>query len=142
MARFVAVETGEIPQGGSKRVTLKGRPIAVFNQNGEFFALLDRCPHKGANLCKGARIGVTRSAAAGTYEYSRAGEMVCCPWHGWEFDLRTGQSYCDPGKTQVRSFKVTVADGASLADASLAEGPYVAETFPVSVENNYVLIDI
>lgn len=57
MAQFVVAEVGEIPKGGSKRVTLKGRPIAVFNQEGEFFALLDRCPHEGASLCKGARRG-------------------------------------------------------------------------------------
>lgn len=137
MARVVVAEVGEIPKGGSKRLTLKGRPVAVFNQQDEFFALLDRCPHEGASLCKGARVGMTRSAAAGTYEYSRAGEMVRCPWHGWEFDLRTGQSYCDPGKMQVRTFKVSVVEGAGLV-----EGPYVAETFPVLVENNYLVIDI
>lgn len=137
MTRFVVAEVGEIPSGSSKRLMLKGRPVAVFNAKGEFFALLDRCPHEGASLCRGGRVGLTRSSSPGTYDYTRAGEFIRCPWHGWEFDLRTGQSYCDPAKLQIRSFKVSVVEGAVLA-----EGPYVAETFPVSVENNYVLVDL
>jgi 3-phenylpropionate/trans-cinnamate dioxygenase ferredoxin subunit len=85
----------------------------------------------------GLRIGVSRSSTVGVFEHSRAGEMVRCPWHGWEFDIRTGQSYCDPSKVRVRTFEVAVMDGAALA-----EGPYVAETFPVSVENEYIVIDV
>jgi nitrite reductase/ring-hydroxylating ferredoxin subunit len=137
MTSFVVADVDEIPEGGQKIVTLKGRPIVVYNLGGEFFALLNRCPHEGAALCKGARIGLTKSSEAGAYEYSRAGEMVRCPWHGWEFDLRSGQSYCDPHKTAVRSFKATVQDGASLV-----KGPYVAETFKVSVSNRYVLVEV
>jgi nitrite reductase/ring-hydroxylating ferredoxin subunit len=63
--------------------------------------------------------------------------MLQCPWHGWEFDIRTGQSYCDPDSIKARSYAVTVKDGAELA-----EGPFVAETFPVSVEDQYVLIEM
>ena len=137
MGRMVAAKVSEIPEGGCKRVTLKGRPIAVFNQQGEFFALLDRCPHQGASLCKGARVGVTHSSGPGSYEYSGAGELVRCPWHGWEFSIRTGQSYCNPSKLQVRTFKVSVVVGAELA-----QDRYIAETFRVSIESNYMVIDI
>jgi 3-phenylpropionate/trans-cinnamate dioxygenase ferredoxin subunit len=137
MARMIAAGVDEVPKGGNKRVTLKGRPIVIFNQGSEFFALLDKCPHEGASLCMGLRIGVSRSSTVGVFEHSRAGEMVRCPWHGWEFDIRTGQSYCDPSKVRVRTFEVAVMDGAALA-----EGPYVAETFPVSVENEYIVIDV
>jgi nitrite reductase/ring-hydroxylating ferredoxin subunit len=137
MTRFVVAEVDEIPDGSNKVVTVKGRPIVVFNLGGEFFALLNRCPHEGAALCKGARIGLTRSGEAGTYDYSRPGEMVRCPWHGWEFDLRTGQSYCDPQNTTVRAFKASVEDGETLE-----KGPYVAETFKVSVANRYILVEV
>jgi nitrite reductase/ring-hydroxylating ferredoxin subunit len=137
MARIVAASIGDIPKGGNKRVTIMGRPIVIFSHDSEFFALSDKCPHEGASLCMGLRIGVSRSETVGVFEHSRPGEMVRCPWHGWEFDIRTGQSYCDPKKLKVRAFKATV-----IAGAELAEGPYVVETFPVSLENDYVVIDV
>ena len=59
-----------------------------------------------------------------------------CPWHSWEFDIRTGQSWCDPGKVKTRRYQVSVEQGAKLVD-----GPYKAETFPVSIENDYVVVE-
>jgi nitrite reductase/ring-hydroxylating ferredoxin subunit len=47
-ARHVVAKVGEIPIGGKKLVSVKGRDIGVFNVNGEFFALLNKCPHAGA----------------------------------------------------------------------------------------------
>ncbi len=38
----------------------------------------------------------------GEYRMSRPGEMLKCPWHGWEFDIRTGQSWCEPTNTNPR----------------------------------------
>ena len=51
--------------------------------------------------------------------------------------MRTGQSYCDPLHTRVRAYPVAMERGQGLA-----EGPYVAETFPVSVEESYVLVEM
>ena len=56
-ARHVVAKVGEIPIGGKKLVSVKGRDIGVFNVNGEFFALLNKCPHAGASLCHGRIIG-------------------------------------------------------------------------------------
>ena len=66
----------------------------------------------------------------------RQGEIIRCPWHGWEFDLRTGKSRCDPKRTWVKSYPDEREPGGRLA-----EGPYVAETFEVSVEDDYVIIE-
>jgi len=137
MTRHVVFRRDEIPDGGQKLTTIEGRAICVFNQGGEFFALLDRCPHEGGSLCAGARIGLVQSSEPGKYEYSRRGEMIKCPWHAWEFDIRTGQSWFDPKRVRVKAFDVNVADGETLA-----KGPYVAESFPVSVEENYIVIEI
>lgn len=129
--------TAEIPPGARKLVSLPGRKIAVFNVGGEYFALNDRCPHEGGSLCRGDQIGLVQSAGPGDYQYSRANEMVRCPWHGWEFDLRTGQSWCDPRRMRVKTFPVTVESGAAIEP-----GPYVAETFEVSVVDDYVVLHI
>jgi 3-phenylpropionate/trans-cinnamate dioxygenase ferredoxin subunit len=137
MARHVVATTDEIPVGGRKLVTIRGREIGIFNRGGEYFALLNRCPHQGGALCKGTLIGLVTSTEPGRFDYSRPGEMLKCPWHGWEFDIRTGQSYCDPSKVKVRAYPVTLEDGATLA-----KGPFVAETFDVSIESQFVVIEM
>ena len=78
-----------------------------------------------------------RGDEPGQYRLSRKGEMLRCPWHGWEFDIRTGQSWCDPDSVWVRRFEVTVQPGEQLA-----KGPYVAETFPVSIEDDYLVVEL
>ena len=136
MSKHVVATVAEIPPGGRKLVTVRGRSIAVFNLDGEFFALANRCPHRGGDLSKGLLTGLVLSGEPGEYEYIRRGEIIRCPWHSWEFDIRTGKSWCDPDKVKARRYGVSVEKGAKLI-----EGPYVAETFRVSVENDYVVVE-
>jgi len=137
MSREVLARAAEVPPGTRRIVSVRGREIGVFNVNGEFYALSNRCPHKGAELCRGMIVGLPQSDAPGEYRISRPGEFIRCPWHGWEFDIRTGQSWCDPNSVRARTFKVNVESGSALL-----KGPYVVETFPVSVEEEYLVIDM
>jgi nitrite reductase/ring-hydroxylating ferredoxin subunit len=137
MARHVVAPVAEIPPGTRRLINVRGRPIAIFNIAGEYFGLLNRCPHQGGALCEGVLTGLLESAEPGQYTYSRQGEILRCPWHGWEFDIRTGQSYCDPEKMKVRAYPVEAQAGSKLV-----EGPYVAETIPVRVEEDYVVIEV
>src|ERR1700733_3553850 len=137
MSKHVVATVAEIPPGSRKLVTVRGRSIAVFNLDGEFFGLFNRCPHQGGPMCEGILTGLIESDEPGQYRYSRKGEIIRCPWHGWEFDVRTGQSYCEPERIQVRSYPVEVAEGQRVV-----QGPYVAETVPVSVEQHYVVVDV
>ena len=137
MVRYVAVKTSDVPAGGNKVVTVGGREIVIFHANGEFFALLNRCPHEGAPLSHAVCVAHLQSSEPGEFKRSRVGELLRCPWHGWEYDMRTGQSYCDPSRIKVRAYPVTVVRGDGLV-----EGPFVAETFPVTVEDSYVLVDV
>src|ERR1700761_9091475 len=100
MAQEIVSRVSDIPPGTRKTVTVRGREIVLFNIDGEFFAFLNRCPHEGAKLCHGVQVGLVESDGPGTFRYSRKGEMLRCPWHGWEFDIRTGQSWFDPQKTK------------------------------------------
>ena len=136
MAKHVIAAVSEFPAGTRKLVDIKGRPIIVFNINGEFFALANRCPHQGGRLSEGHLVGLLESREPGCYRYSRRGEIIRCPWHGWEFDVRTGKSWCEPERVRARQFAVSVAPGATLV-----EGPYVAETFPVRIEDDYVVLE-
>jgi 3-phenylpropionate/trans-cinnamate dioxygenase ferredoxin subunit len=134
--RHVVAAVAEIPPGGRKLVQAGGRAIVVFNVGGEFFALANRCPHRGGSLCHGRLTGLVQSDEPGHYDYTRRGEIVRCPWHAWEFDIRTGKSWCDPERVRARNFAVSVEKGARLV-----EGPYVAEAFRVQVEDDYVVVE-
>ncbi len=137
MPRHVIAAVADIPPGGRKIVTVQGREVGVFNLGGEFFALLNRCPHQGGDLCKGTLIGLVTSPEPGRFDYTRPGEMLRCPWHGWEFDLRTGQSYCDPNDVKAKAYDVEL-----VAGEAIAKGPFVAETFAVAVERDYLVVEV
>ena len=136
MKRQVVARAVEVAPGHCKIVNVNGREIGVFNLNGEYFALANRCPHEGGPLCQGHIIPLVQSDGPGHYRLARHQEFLRCPWHGWEFEIRTGQSWCDPKSTRARQFQVKVESGAALV-----KGPYVAETFPVSVEEDYLVVE-
>jgi Rieske [2Fe-2S] domain len=92
---------------------------------------------EGRHLCAGPLIGLAQSSDPGEIEYTRLGEILRCPWHGWEFDIRTGQSWCDPKKFRTRAYPVNVEPGTNVV-----KGPYVAETLAVSVESDYGVVDL
>ena len=173
MARYIVGTVDDIKPGERKIVEIGGRTVGVFNLGGEFFAIRDRCPHQGGSLCSGRQTGVVTSSRPGEYVTSRSNEIIRCPWHGWEFDVRTGQSWFDPRSVRVRRYDVTVepgsvlinddeqpvepppaapgttpaevaAAGESTPDAAMggmAKGPYTAETYPVIIEQQYVIVD-
>jgi len=147
MAKYIVATVDEIPPGERKLITVSGRAIGVFNINGQYFALRNRCPHQGGALCDGRLSGLMQADLPGEYQYSRPDEILRCPWHGWEFDIRTGQSWVDPAKTRVRNYPVAVESGQALPQndfeaAGWQKGPYLAETYPVSVEQQYVVVEV
>jgi 3-phenylpropionate/trans-cinnamate dioxygenase ferredoxin subunit len=137
MTRHVVATVDEIAPGGSKLVSVKGREIGLFNVNGSFYALANRCPHAGGALCEGEVVGLVQSDGPGNYKIVRKGEFLRCPWHGWEYEISTGQSWCDPKNVTIRQFPVAVEPGEELV-----KGPYIAETFPVAIEQRYVVIEM
>jgi 3-phenylpropionate/trans-cinnamate dioxygenase ferredoxin subunit len=136
MAKHFVGRIEEIPPGSSKIIEAAGRSIGIFNVQGEFFALRNRCPHQGGPLCLGQVSGLVRAAGPGVYDISRGGEILRCPWHGWEFDIRTGRSYFDPQRVRVRRYNVTVEE-----EADAVEVPSV-ETFPVTIERQNILVEV
>jgi nitrite reductase/ring-hydroxylating ferredoxin subunit len=145
VARYVVAEAGEIPEGGRRLVTVAGREIGVFNVRGRFYALRNRCAHQGGPVCEGDLLAWLRSSRPGEYDLDEDRKLLECPWHGWEYDLETGQSWFDPGSTRVRRYPVDVEAGADLdidPATGLARGPYVLETYPVELDKQYVVIEL
>jgi 3-phenylpropionate/trans-cinnamate dioxygenase ferredoxin subunit len=137
MSRHVVAKVEEIPAGSRKIVTVRGREIGIFRIGDDFHGLINRCPHQGAPLCSGEIVSRLVAPSPGDYRLTRTGEMIRCPWHCWEFDIRTGQSLCDPNSVQARAFDVAVEAGKTLV-----EGPFVAESVQVTIEESYVVVEL
>lgn len=97
--------------GEGERITvnIKGREITLFKSNDEFHAVLNFCPHQGGPLCEGLLDG-TLTMEDWEWTYSCEGEIVSCPWHGWEFDIKTGE-HLSRSAYRVPTYDVVVRDG-------------------------------
>jgi nitrite reductase (NADH) small subunit len=94
MTDFVTVaKVADIPIGQGQAFAVSGRMVAVFNEDGKFFAIDDLCPHMGASLAGG---------------YLEDG-IVTCPWHAWRFCIHDGK-WCDNPKIGVDAFEVRIED--------------------------------
>lgn len=84
MPKFVTVaRVAEIPPGSGKTVDINGIWIALFNVDGSFHAMDNTCPHAGGPLGEG----------------HLTGNVVECPWHGWSFNVSTGERVGNPNFT-------------------------------------------
>ena len=93
MADFVKVaNTNEIESGQARLVDVKGKQIALFNVDGEFFALDNACTHEEGPLAEG----------------EISGHKVNCPWHAAKFDIRTGEVLGPPAYEAVARYAVRV----------------------------------
>lgn len=85
-------EIGDIPVGRAIGVEIDGIEVAVFNTDGEYFAMANRCAHQHAPLCKAGEEKInaehTWTKTRGTVDTDT--NTVTCPWHLWEWDLETG----------------------------------------------------
>ena len=144
--KFVVARLDEFATGDRRIVRVGGREIGVFRVGvDEFYAIRNRCPHQGGPLCAGWISPRLVSEMPGQYQLDEGAPVLVCPWHGWQYDMATGQSFV-PGDPDARSYRVSVERGVVVAaelecGAALLEGPYVAETFPVHVDDDYVILD-
>lgn len=132
--RYVLCPVGDLPRGARKIVDAGGRSIGVFNIDGAYFALKNVCPHQFAPLCRGNVVSRTLPSKPGEYVYGPSKEVIRCPWHGWEFDIKTGKSVFNPHRVRVKTYEVRVE-----ADVEQDEDPSV-ETYPVKVEQGFVVL--
>ena len=101
MAEFIKVATlSEIAPGSAKAVEVMGKTIALFNAGGTIYATHNECLHQGGPLAEG----------------ELTGEVVVCPWHQWEYNVRTGEL---------------------VGDSSLK-----VATYPVRIEGNDILVAV
>jgi nitrite reductase/ring-hydroxylating ferredoxin subunit len=141
-SKYVVARSEELPQGGRLVAEVAGRSLVLFNVDGAYSALRNRCPHQGAPLSGGNLSRSVDSTAPGDYTVGPCADLIRCPWHGWEFNVHTGESWFDPQRTRVRAYDVVVASGDEVAPEGRVKGPYVAEVYPVSVDGEYVVVEL
>ena len=89
-----ACAVSDVAPGAAKLVAVDGKEIALFNVDGTFYALDNECPHRGGPLGEGDLEGC----------------IVTCPWHAWQYDVRTGESITDDLKVARYDVKVEGGD--------------------------------
>ena len=101
MARRIRVAAvSDVPPGTAKEVMADDQVVALFNVDGTFYAMDGVCPHAGGPLGEG----------------TLQGTVVTCPWHGWQFDVTTGENCLNRRMTHM--------------------------CFPVKVEGNDVFVEL
>ena len=97
MEEMVTVgKTDDIPAGSGIVAEVNGQSVAVFNVDGNYYAIDNTCVHRGGPLGEG----------------DLEGEVVACPWHGWEYNVKTG-ACVNNASACVKSYPVTV-EGSEL----------------------------
>ena len=108
--RVFVCAASELPPGTRIVRELAGKSVGVFNVEGRFYALHNRCPHKGGALCLGPVTGTNLPSDDFRYVYGHDGRLIRCAWHGWEFELETGRALVDP-RVRAKTFPVLVEGG-------------------------------
>jgi nitrite reductase (NADH) small subunit len=112
MNRHRVCRADEVASNAMKPVAM-GRATILLTRlpSGEIKAVGSRCPHQGANLEYGCLTGHAYSDQPNVLLMDRPGQILRCPWHGFEFDLCSGESVADQGKLRLRRFDVEIEDG-------------------------------
>ncbi|RFU70905.1 Rieske (2Fe-2S) protein [Peribacillus saganii] len=102
---------GDLEKAGKIPVSINGKAIVIVRaESGGVYALRDVCPHKGPCLSDGMLDKGCSANEVGEYIYEKDKEVLRCPWHSWEFDIKTGKSLFAPEKVKVKTYEVTVED--------------------------------
>lgn len=117
MTEHVVCEAGELPPGSSRMVTIGRVEVGVYNIGGELVAVRNRCPHAGAPVCRGVLTGTTVSDGPQQRRWAHDGEILRCPWHGWEFKLPEGRSLAEPAY-RLTIYRVHVVGGKVVVDVA------------------------
>jgi nitrite reductase/ring-hydroxylating ferredoxin subunit len=113
--REIAIGTvATFPDPGRRIVEVDGVAVGVFRRNGTFTAYENVCPHMGGPVCQGKIIArveerVGHDGTSLGLSFSKEQTNIVCPWHGYEFDIATGQHQGNP-RLRLRSVAVRVVD--------------------------------
>ena len=119
--KHLVARKDEVPRTGGLIVDVGGVEIGLFRVRDRLVAFRNVCPHFAAPVCRGAVAGTTLPSEVYEYAYGREGEILQCPWHGWEFDLHNGQHLAPGSPARLRGYPTEIVDG--VVSVHLRVGP-------------------
>jgi nitrite reductase (NADH) small subunit len=109
--KYIICQKSDLKPGGKKLVTVENKSVVIVCTNeGQYYAVRNVCPHQGAELGLGNVSGTLVTSQVGEYIYGRDNEIIRCPWHGFEFEVKTGCSLHDKERLRVKTYDVEVED--------------------------------
>lgn len=118
----------EFPVGELRLVTVGKREIGVLRRtDGRVQAVRNWCPHKGAPICRFQPTGTMLPGPPGTLSWGRDGELLRCPWHGFEFEIETGARPYTNSRMRLRVYPARIENGDILVDMSPQRSKDTAE---------------
>lgn len=107
------------PVDAFRVVQIGNREIGILRRaDGRVQAVRNQCPHKGAEMCRFPPTGTMLPGPPGTLEWGREGEILRCPWHGFEFEIETGARPYSDSRMRLRVYPARIRDGNVLIDTS------------------------
>ena len=111
LMKVVVARVDDFPDGDRKIIDVNGRSVGVFRIGSTFYAMRNQCPHHHGPLCIGHIMQRAVSDAPGQVTMTDGVPLIACPWHGWEYDLETGQSWLGPGHVDARKYDIAIEFG-------------------------------
>lgn len=134
MSRHRICDVRDLKEGERLLREVAGREVAVFLVNGEFHAVANYCVHAGGPVCEGKISGmVTADPDKWEWDWDKDGEVLACPWHGWEFDLTTGEFLSDPRYSLI-TYDIDVEEDSVYVVTGTSETSSTAEAAETSDE--------
>lgn len=115
MSEILVVKISDFPEGDRRIVQAEKAEIGVFHHKGSFYAYANTCLHSGGPACEGVLMPKVLEVLADdrTYQgqiFSEDEMHFVCPWHGWEYDIKTGACAGDP-RMKLRKYDTVQRDG-------------------------------
>jgi nitrite reductase/ring-hydroxylating ferredoxin subunit len=111
VSRTVRLDGALLPERGRIRVVdAGGKRVGLLWVGEELHAIADACPHRGAPLCGAGQLVHRLEDTPDGFARSEHPTMLRCPWHKWEFDVRTGACPESP-RVRARRYRVWLEDG-------------------------------
>lgn len=115
MGEHIVAQADELAEGDRVLTEIEGREIGVFCVDGEYRSFVNWCVHQGGPICEGRLTGqqeaeFDRESLETDREWTDEDGVIACPWHGWEFDLESGENISRED-IELPSYPVHVEDG-------------------------------
>ncbi len=126
MIEYGVARAIDVPDRRPLIVNVGSLEIGLFRVGDGIRAWRNHCPHMAAPVCRGVVTGTMLPTEVYRYRYGRDGEVLQCPWHGWEFDLDTGRHLAPSSTARLRGYPVNIVNGVVMLQLAVPPRPSAA----------------